>query len=81
MKTKPVKIGSSKSTSTYRLGKWLIAVERKTSRSYACGLCKTQSWSQWGASNMENLSVSENLSGMGGIKDAVAKLTKLSALA
>jgi hypothetical protein len=74
MKTKPVKIGSHKSETTYRIGKWLVTVERKTSKSYACGSSKTQSWSQWSAINMENLVVSENKSGMGGIKQATEKL-------
>jgi hypothetical protein len=73
-KIKPVKIGSHKSETTYRIGKWLVTVERKTSKSYACGSSKTQSWTQWSAINMENLIVSENKSGMGGIKQAVEKL-------
>jgi hypothetical protein len=74
MKTKLVKIGSYKSETTYRIGKWLVTVERKSSTAYACGSSKTQTWSQWSAINMENLNVSENKSGMGGIKQAVEKL-------
>jgi len=75
---KAIKISKRKNQTTYRVGKWVVTVERESSRTYACGLSRTISWSQWSAINMDTLKVSDNRSGNGGIRDAVAKLNQLA---
>jgi hypothetical protein len=75
---KATKISKHKNQTSYRVGKWLVTVERKSIRSYSCGLSRTASWSQWNAINMDTLSVSDNRSGNGGIREASAKLNQLA---
>ncbi len=76
MTTKPVKIYTYKNLTTYRAGKWLVSIERKSETKWACGMAKTRSWSNWSAINTETHEVSDNRSGTGGIKVAAEKLSK-----
>jgi hypothetical protein len=69
--TKPIKIDKN----TYRIGQWLVAIEKHSSRSYACGTTKTTTWTTWSAINTETFAVADNKQGNGGIKEASAKLS------
>lgn len=68
---KPIKVDKN----TYRIGKWLVAIEKHFSRSYACGMTKTTTWNTWNAINTETFAVADNKSGNGGIKEASIKLS------
>jgi len=68
---KPIKVDKN----TYRIGKWLVAIEKHSSRSYACGMTKTTTWNTWRAINTETFAVADNKSGNGGIKQAAIKLS------
>lgn len=73
---KPIKINSYKATTTYRVGIWLVKVERMTSSTHSCGLTKTINWSNWSAINTETQLVSDMRSGSGGIKKAAESLSR-----
>ena len=68
------KIDKYKNETTYRFGKWLVKVERKAEKTYACGMSKTTTWNVWSAINMETFAACDNKNGVGGIKEAIIKL-------
>jgi len=72
MKPKPIKINAYKNETVYRFGDWLITVERKTAASYACGLSRRQTWSEWYAINTRTRGAPR--SGSGGVRNAVSFL-------
>jgi hypothetical protein len=69
--TKPIKVDKN----TYRIGKWLVAIDKSSATKWACGVSKTTTWSTWSAINTETFAVSDNKQGNGGIKEAAAKLS------
>ena len=69
--SKPIKIDKN----TYKVGKYLVHIERHTESRFACGTRKTTTWSTWSAINTETFAMADNKSGNGGIKEASIKLS------
>lgn len=76
---KATKISSYKGVSTYVTDSHSIRVERKTiSERAGCGLRNYTSVASWYAVNRANPETERAISGYGGIRDAVAALSKLA---
>jgi hypothetical protein len=69
--TKPIKVDKN----TYRVGKWLVSIEKSSQTKWACGVAKKTTWTTWNAINTETFAVADNKSGNGGIKEAAIKLS------
>lgn len=77
---KPTKISNYKGTTVYVTEAYNIRVTRKTiSERAGCGLRKNTSVCDWHAIDRANPVQGKSFSGYGGIRDAIAKLSKLTA--
>jgi len=75
---KAEKIGDFRGVKTYRFGRWLVTVTRTTHSTRAgCGLRNKQTLTGWHAIDRTTHDPADNVSGYGGIRDAVAKLSAL----
>ena len=68
---KPIKIDKN----TYKIGKYLVNIERHTESRFACGFRKTTTWTTWSAINTETYAIADMVKGSGGIKEAAIKLS------
>lgn len=76
---KPIKISSCGSTTVYLTDAYNIRVTRKTiSERAGCGLRNYTSVSDWYAIDRADPVGGKSFSGYGGIRDAVAKISKLA---
>lgn len=73
---KAEKIGDFRGVKTYRFGRWLVTVTRTTHSTRAgCGLRNKQTLTGWHAIDRTTHNPADNVSGYGGIRDAVATLS------
>ena len=79
---KQIKISSARGRTLYNVGKWSVSVTRKTiTTKRGCGLRNNTSVCDWYAIDRQDPVAGKSFSGYGGIRDAVAKLIKISAQA
>ena len=75
MKTQTANKAIKVDKNTYRVGKWLVSIEKSSQTKWACGVAKKTTWTTWSAMNTETFAIADNKSGNGGIKEAAMKLS------